>query len=151
MAGTTKNRLPIQDGIFTWPSERPQLVASRCKACGEVTFPKQDGCPHCTERRAEEVLLSRRGKLWTWTVQRFPPPVPPYSGPADRETFVPFGVGYIELPEGIRVEARLTENDPAKLEIGMDMELAIETFMEDEDGNELLTFAFRPVEPQEGR
>ena len=46
----------------------------------------------------------------------------------------------------ISVEARLTENDPAKLEIGMEMELVSETFIEDEEGNELLTFAFRPVE-----
>lgn len=138
-------QVPIQAGLFTWPSESPQLVASRCKACGALTFPRQDGCPRCTERGAEEVLLSRRGRLWSWTIQRFPPPVPPYIGPADRESFVPFGVGYVELPEGIRVEGRLTENDPARLEIGMEMELGVEKFLEDENGDELLTFAFRPV------
>jgi uncharacterized OB-fold protein len=139
-------QLPIQEGLFTWPSERPQLIASKCKACGEVTFPKQASCPCCTGRNAEEILLGRRGKLWTWTVQHFPPPVPPYAGPADRDSFVPFGVGYVDLPEGIRIESRLTENDPDRLEIDMDMELVIEKFMEDEEGNELMTFAFRPVE-----
>ena len=50
--------------------------------------------------------------LWTWTLQTFPPPVPPYPRPVD--DFVPFGVGYIELPEGLRVQGRLTVNDPAK-------------------------------------
>ncbi len=144
MAGTADRRRPLQEGLYTWPSARPQLIASKCKACGELTFPKQDSCPSCTERGAEEVLLSRRGKLWTWTVQRFPPP-PPYSGPADRERFVPFGVGYVELPEGIRVEARLAENDPERLAIGMDMELVLEKFAEDEEGHELMTFAFQPV------
>jgi uncharacterized OB-fold protein len=143
-------QLPIQEGLFTWPSERPQLIASKCKACGEVTFPKQDSCPGCTGRNAEEILLGRRGKLWTWTVQHFPPPVPPFAGSADRERFVPFGVGYVELPEGIRVESRLTENDPERLEIGMDMELVIEKFIEDEKGNDLMTFAFRPVEGGKG-
>ena len=54
-------------------------------------------------------------------------------------------MGYVELPEGIRVEARLTENDPAKLEVGMEMELVIQKFVEDEAGNDLLTFAFRPL------
>lgn len=138
-------QIPIQQGLYTWPSEEPRLVASRCRACGEVSFPSQEGCPSCTARDAEEVRLSRRGTLWTWTIQRFPPP-PPYIGPADRDAHVPYGVGYVELPEGIRVEARLTENDPNKLEIGMQMELVVDKFVEDEQGNELMTFAFRPVE-----
>jgi uncharacterized OB-fold protein len=136
---------PVADGLFTWPSDSPQLLASRCSACGELSFPRQASCPSCTGQEVGEVLLSRRGKLWTWTVQRFPPPVPPYTGPSDRETFVPFGVGYIELPEGIRVESRLTVDDPEQLEIGMDMELVVEKFGEDEQGDDRLTFAFRPV------
>jgi uncharacterized OB-fold protein len=115
-----------------------------------VSFPSQASCPACTGRSVEEIRLSRRGKLWTWTIQRFPPTVPPYAGPADRESFVPFGVGYVELPEGIRVEARLTEHDPEKLAIGMDMELVLERFGSDAQGNDVVTFAFRPLE-QEGR
>ena len=39
----------------------------------------------------------RRGRLWAWTTQDFPPPSPPYAGPTG-EDFVPFGVGYVELP-----------------------------------------------------
>ena len=58
---------------------------------------------------------------------------------------MPFGVGYVELPEGIRVEGRLTVNDPAQLEIGMELELSIEKFLEDEAGNDVVTFAFAPV------
>ena len=58
---------------------------------------------------------------------------------------MPYGVAYIELPEGIRVESRLTENDPDKLEIGMEMELIIEKIADDTEGNELMTFAFRPA------
>ncbi len=150
MAASAGQRVPIREGLFTWPSEPPQLIASRCVACGEVTFPRQGSCPSCTERGCEEILLSRRGTLWTWTVQHFPPPSPPYSGPADRESFVPFGVGYVELPEGTRVEGRLTVNDPAKLEIGMEMELVLEKFIDDEEGNQRVTFAFQPVEDGAG-
>ena len=40
--------------------------------------------------------LARRGTLWAWTTQSFPPP-PPYAGPTGKD-FVPFGVGYVELP-----------------------------------------------------
>ena len=136
-------QVPIQEGLYTWPSRQPQLIASKCTVCAEVAFPKQDSCPSCTGSSTEEILLGRRGKLWTWTVQHFPPPTPPYTG--DARSFVPFGVGYIELPEGIRVEARLTENDPERLAIGMDMELVVEKFLQTEDGKDLMTFAFAPV------
>jgi uncharacterized OB-fold protein len=135
-------QVPIAEGLYTWPSANPQLIGSKCSACGEVAFPKQSSCPSCTSASTEEILLSRRGTLWTWTVQRFPPP-PPFVG--DRESFEPYGVGYIELPEGIRVESRLTTDDAEALEIGMEMELVIQKFVDGDDGNELMTFAFQPI------
>ena len=58
---------PIADGLYRISEGAPQLIASRCAECGEVTFPKQDACPNCTTRGAEEISLSRRGTLWTWT------------------------------------------------------------------------------------
>ena len=58
---------------------------------------------------------------------------------------MPFGLGLVQLDDVIRVEGRLTENDPAKLEFGMDVELTMVPFTTDDDGNEILTFAFKPV------
>ena len=80
-----------------------------------------------------EKRLARRGTLWSWTIQRFRPKSPPYTGP---EEFEPYGVGYVELPGEVRVEARLTEADPDKLRIGMEMELTLLPGT---------TFAFRPA------
>ena len=113
------------------PSE-PVLIGSECRNCGTVSFPRQAACPRCTSTDVSERRLARRGTLWSWTIQRFRPKSPPYTGP---EEFEPYGVGYIELPGEVRVEARLTESDPAKLEIGMEMEL---TLVPD------APFAFRP-------
>ena len=138
----SSNQIPIEEGLFTWPSEAPALIGGKCPACGELHFPVQENCPACAGRSVDTVHLSRRGTLWTWTVQSFPPPVPPYVG--DVERFEPFGVGYIALPEGLYVEARLTENDAAKLRIGMDMEMTAVPFGVDEEGREIMTFAFRP-------
>jgi len=77
-------------------------------------------------------------------VQAFPPKSPPYLGPTG-DDFVPYGVGYVELPGQLRVEARLTESDPEKLVIGMEMELVIDPLSIDDDGNQVVTYAFAPT------
>ena len=100
------------------------------------------------------MALASRGTLWTWTVQSFPPKAPPYLGPTDPATFEPFGVGYVELPGELRVEGRLTEADPSRLRIGMEMELVVVPLGTDASGAEIVTFGFRPVgdaEPTEGQ
>jgi uncharacterized OB-fold protein len=133
--------IPVAEGLFTWPSEEPRLIGSRCLACGTTTFPQQPSCPKCAGSATEERLLSRTGSLWSFTVQGFRPKSP-YNGP---DEFEPYGVGYVELPGEVMVEARLTESDPAALAIGAVMELDVVPFRRDEDGNDIVTFAFRPV------
>ncbi|GAB3008921.1 Zn-ribbon domain-containing OB-fold protein [Mycobacterium bourgelatii] len=133
--------------ISTWPEENPQLIGSRCGACGATTFPVQQRCPRCSIGEMTEVLLPRRGTVVAWTTQGFPPGAP-YAGPTGKD-FVPFGVGLVQLGFGddavIRVEGRLTENDPAKLQFGQEVELTMVPLTTDEEGNEILTYAFQPV------
>ena len=136
---------PIVAGLFTWPAAEPQLIGGRCGGCETITFPWQSGCPRCGAAPLEERPLARRGRLWAWTTQEFPPPSPPFAG-AHGPDFEPFGIGYVELPGELRVEARLTERDPARLRVGMEMELVIVPFGTDEAGNERVTFAFRPLD-----
>jgi len=143
-------QVPVAEGIFTWPPDEakgtgPQLIGSRCTDCGIVTFPTQDSCPRCASTAMAEHRLPPRGRLWAWTTQEFPPPSPPYAGAGGRD-FVPFGVGYVELPDEVKVETRLTESNPDALRTGMEMELVLVPFRTDDDGNEVVTFAFRPVE-----
>jgi uncharacterized protein len=135
------DRVPVANGVFTWPADEPRLIGSRCPACAIVTFPVQDSCPRCAATEMAEHLLPRRGRLWAWTTQEFPPPSPPYAGPRGA-AFVPYGVGYVDLGE-VRVETRLTKTEG--LGLGMDMELVLVPFRTDDDGNEVVTFAFRPV------
>ena len=137
--------VPVQEGVLTGLDGEPRLIGSRCTDCGTYTFPVQNGCARCTGSDMETVELATRGTLWTWTVQGFPPKAPPYIGDADPSTFEPFGVGYVELPGQCKVETRLTENDPAKLRIGMEMELTLVPLARTGDGDTVMTFAFRPV------
>jgi uncharacterized OB-fold protein len=136
-------QVPVAERIFTWPAAEPQLIGSRCNACGIVTFPSQESCPRCASTDMAEHLLARRGRLWAWTTQDFPPPSPPFAGPGGK-AFVPFGVGYVDLGD-VKVETRLTESNADALEIGMEMELVVVPFRTDDDGNEVVTFAFSPV------
>lgn len=127
---------PVAEGLFTWPADQPRLIGSQCRGCGAVTFPAQRSCPRCTSVDVEERLLGREGTLSTWTVQGFRPK-PPYAGP---EEFEPYGVGYVELPGEVRVEARLTVADPDRLRIGMPVELVVVPF------GDKVTYAFAPMD-----
>ncbi|MBS1677737.1 MAG: AMP-binding protein [Actinobacteria bacterium] len=133
---------PIAAGLFVETAAGPRLVGSRCRSCGTVTFPRQASCARCAAADPEEYLLSPRGNLWTWTVQRFRPKSPPYTGP---EEFEPYGVGYVELPGECRVEAILTTADPDELRIGMAMELRLIPATGPDDA-EARTFAFAPAD-----
>ena len=128
---------PIADNLFTWPSDSPKLIGSKDTETGRYFFPAKNSNQH------EKVELSNKGKLWTWTVQRFLPKTP-YIEHVAPEDFKPYAVGYIELPGEIMVESRLVGIDPEELEIGMEMELTIEPFVKNEEGEELLIFAFKP-------
>lgn len=135
-------RNPVIEGLFTLDPEEPRLIGSKCTSCGTYFYPETVSCsnPACKEKKVEQAFLSRRGKLWSYTIQYYPPP-PPFRAP---EPFVPFGIGLIELPEKIRVLGMLTESDPDKLKIGMEVELVLDKLYED-NGKEVITWKFRPV------
>jgi uncharacterized protein len=126
----------VSEGLFTWPSDEPRLIASRRDE--ELSFPARPG--------EERVLLSRRGTLWGFTTQQFRPPSPPYDGNDTPETFEPYALGYVELPGELLVQTRFTESDPNRLRIGQEMELRIVPYTTRPDGTEVLTYAFAPVD-----
>jgi uncharacterized OB-fold protein len=128
----------VREGLFTDDAE-PVLLGSRCSACRAYHFPRHDTCPYCSVENPEPVELSRHGTLWAWTAVTAPPPG--YVGDT------PFGLGVVELPEGIRVISRLTEGDPGTLRAGQPMELHVVPLSVGADGNEVVTFAFGPAVP----
>ena len=137
----TGTQVPMQDDdgspLFTWPSEKPQLIGSKCKTCGEVVFPKQPQCPVCYTETMEEILLSTRGKVYSSSVSYLPPAM--YKGP------VPYAVGHVELPERVLIATTFTEVGIEPLPIGTEVGLVIEEWGEDEEGNTIMQQRFRPV------
>jgi len=118
-------------------AQPPALLASRCTVCGNVLFPRVDGCTYCAADDPVPVELAGPGILWSWTAVTAAPPG--YRGD------VPFGVGVVELPEGVRVITRLTESDPAVLAAGQAMELRVVPLHTDDEGNDVVTYAFAPA------
>ena len=65
----------------------------------------------------EEIALSGRGRLITFTVIRRPP--------SDLEEFRPYIVGLIELEEGVRVLGQIVDCGPEELRPGMEVEATL--------------------------
>ena len=134
-------RRPIEDGYFTIPDEpgeAPRLLGSRCPACGEHFFPRRVVCARCLTEGCVDVVLGPRGHIHTWTYVHVP-----LFAKRDRKVGS-YGVAQVDLPEGPRVQGILLgESDD--FDIGMEVELDLETLGEDADGNEVVIFRFRPV------
>ena len=104
---------PVTTGGAGETLPAPPLRGSRCASCGNVAFPVAAGCQRCGSGEVAPLDLASQGTVWAHTVQRFAPKSPPYVPPA--EGFVPFAVGYVELPDGVKVEAVLECSDHAEL------------------------------------
>jgi uncharacterized protein len=132
----TKVKIPVQNGLFTWPAERPQLIVSKCSQCGEIVFPRQSFCPECCTESMEEVALNSKGILKSFTGITAPPPK--FKGE------VPYTVGIVEFPEGIKILGLTTEQTPECLNPGMVMEVVVDTVFTVEE-KEYVTYKFKPM------
>lgn len=113
------------------------LIGSRCRACGAVAFPRREICHKCLSNDLAEVPLSNRGKLASFTVA--------WAAPSGFQP--PLMLGYVDLPEGIRLLSMITGCDPSPhaLELGQEMQLVFEQIGTDEAGNCVVAYKFRPV------
>ena len=133
-------RVPVRDGLFSGTLSdlgRLSLAGSRCSSCGETSLGSKTICANCGKTTVKDIALGQRGVLWTYTVVRHRPPGN-YKGP---EAFVPFGLGLVELPEGVRVMAPI-HCDIDKLKIGLPLKFA--PSVRQEDGREVVAFSFEP-------
>ena len=131
----------IAEGILHPQSPRPTLLGGRSKETGEIRFPLPTGA---LAEEFEPVALKREGKLWAYTIQRFPPGHP-YIGVTDRAEFKPFAVGYVELDGEVIVETRIVTHDLSSLKINMPMVLTLESLKRGDAEGDVTTYAFQPA------
>lgn len=138
--------IPAIDGWFTLDDAAPQLIGTRCQSCGTYFFPKESfACrnPRCGASELEETPLSRRGTLWSFTDNRYPPPQP-YVAP---DPFEPYAVAAVELErEKMVVLGQVVKGVGCDaLRAGMEMELVLDTLYRDGE-NDVVTWKWRPVD-----
>jgi uncharacterized OB-fold protein len=135
--------VPELPDLLAWAADGPRIQSAKCNSCGTHFFPAShlQHRPGCSRQGVEPVLLSKRGKLATYTIQHYMCP-PPFKTMGD---ITPYGIGMVEFPEGISVAGLIMESDLAALKIGLEMETTTYTLYKDDKGNDVVTWAFRVV------
>ena len=138
---TERMQRPVAEGLFQFSDGQPRLLGSRCKGCATFYFPRSLGCrnPRCPHKQIEDASFGRSGTLYSHTVQAYRPPAL-----FRMDDWSPYPIGLIDLPEGLRVMAMITGGTPQELRIGMPMTLSTKVLFIDEQGCEVLTYAYRP-------
>ncbi|MBL7061859.1 MAG: OB-fold domain-containing protein [Dehalococcoidia bacterium] len=108
--------------------------------CGRVFFPKRTvcfDCKHLDTSTMEEVHLSLKGKLHTGLFV--------HAAPEGFKT--PYAIGFIDLPEGVRVFSQLVGENLSDevLTAGREAEMIIEKIREDEAGNDVVAYKFKVI------
>jgi len=86
------------------PGEVRNLVGSQCQDCGFKLFPPSTVCPDCLSEKIIPLRVGTVGKLYCYTKVHIAPP----------SWVVPYFIGYVDFPEGLRVFGKIEitrEND----------------------------------------
>ena len=125
-------------GAFEIEDGHPYLVGTKCSQCGEAFFPPRFICTYClTDEGVQKARLGNKGTLYSYTVINV----------ASKEFNPPYAFGFVIIePEKIRIPSVLTGFDlNEELKSGTKMEMVIERLRNDEHGNEIVSYKFRPV------
>jgi uncharacterized OB-fold protein len=146
---TTRTRVPAlgAEGWFTPDAAEPSLLGQRCTTCGTYAFPKAElGCPNpaCAGTEMDEVPLSRRGTVWSYTDARYQPPAP-YVVPGDEH--VPFAIAAVRLAaEGLVVMGQVVPGVGVdELHVGDEVELVVDVLFSDDEHDHLI-WKWKPVD-----
>lgn len=113
----------------------PHLIAGRCKSCRMYTFPKYYACPFCFSDDLEDSPLSPTGILHSFTIVRRSFPDYP----------VPYVLGLVNFPEGVRVMAQVETDKPEELKLDMKMGVTVGFIRKGKDGKDIVSYKFRPL------
>lgn len=121
--------------------ERYRLLGSRCSECGELLFPPKPSCIRCGSRSFTREPLSGKGEVYARTV------ISRGSAPTEfrrqQDLVGEYSVCIIQLEEGPRIIAQLTDCDPNEVELGVQVECVLRRIYRQE-GVVRYGYKFRP-------
>ena len=134
-------KLPALPDLFAWTEGGVRIRCAKCNTCGTYFFPEysEQHRPGCSREGVEKVLLSKEGKLASYTVMHYMPPLPFKT---DRD-ITPYPIGLVEFPEGIQITGLMVGCEPHELKVGKEVETTTFTLHKNEDGQDVVTWAFR--------
>ncbi|MCX8187444.1 MAG: Zn-ribbon domain-containing OB-fold protein [Nitrososphaeria archaeon] len=117
---------------------RYRLVGWRCNHCGTFHQEKPIICKRCRHRELYEVELPKTGKLVAYTIVQ--------STPKEFNLVSPYAIGLVELDDGTRILAQLTDFREDELREGLRVEAVFRKIRVDgEQGIIEYGYKFRPL------
>lgn len=92
---------------------KESLVGTRCTNCDTHFYPARSFCPYCHLKEMSPHSLSKAGRLYSYSIVHIAP----------EDTSVPYAIGYVDLPEGLRLLARLEDFE----DLGCDASVELQT------------------------
>lgn len=139
MTTSAARRVPVREGIFTIPDapdQLPQLRGTECPACGAKFSSKRAVCLACSHRGLRQCLLSPTGTIATFTIVRQTPPGSILQAP--------YAIAQVRLDDGPYAQTALVDVDLEHVRIGQPVEMTLFDVRRDDDGNQVVAYAFRP-------
>ncbi len=108
---------PTGDSEPFWRACRAgRLIVQRCANCQRLQYYPRNMCTECLSERLDWETMSGRGTVYTHSI------VHRALNPAF-EADLPYVVAVVELDEGVRLISRIVDCTPAKVVIGMTVEV----------------------------
>lgn len=120
---------------------RYNLVGARCGNCNKILFPPRYICPFCRRMgKLEPYKLKRQGKVISYTVI--------HVAAEGFEDQVPYVLAIIELEDGPRLTAQVTDCNSDEIKIGDEVEIVFRRMGEEsKDGVIYYGFKGRLIKP----
>ena len=137
----TPQRTPFRAGFLSGDlacPEKVRLAGSRCGDCGIALLGERHRCENCSSRNLQHEAFAAGGTVYTYTIQRHPPPPPnAFSGP-----WSPRALAWIDLDDnGPRVLGPV-ECDIDAVRIGSRVRLLCHVGWTDAEAREVVAYKF---------
>lgn len=116
--------------------QRYRLEAAKCTGCGKVFFPPRLICDKCRSESFETVTLPGDGKLVSFTAIHVPA--------SNFKDEAPISYGVIELEDGTKISAMVTDCAPDELKVGAPVRLEFRRVQHDGESG-ILCYGYKAV------